>query len=146
MEFRIIKHGTPEYEEMVRLRSSVLREPIGLRFKPEELAAETDYIHIGCYKNGELAASVIHAPQPGPAVKMRQFAVRADSQREGIGGALLREAERVAKAMGYSEIFFNARSSAIGFYLKHGYKTEGEEFEEVTLPHVRMRKRLIYHV
>ena len=36
----------------------------------------------------------------------------------------------------------NARLGAEGFYAAYGYLVEGEPFEENTLPHVRMTKRL----
>jgi predicted GNAT family N-acyltransferase len=37
----------------------------------------------------------------------------------------------------------HARKTAESFYEKIGYSTYGDEFIEVTLPHVEMRKNLI---
>jgi predicted GNAT family N-acyltransferase len=37
----------------------------------------------------------------------------------------------------------HARKSATGFYEKLGYTTDGQEFLEVTLPHVVMEKLLL---
>jgi predicted GNAT family N-acyltransferase len=37
----------------------------------------------------------------------------------------------------------HARKSALGFYEKLGYTPEGDEFEEVTIPHYLMRKKLL---
>jgi predicted GNAT family N-acyltransferase len=37
----------------------------------------------------------------------------------------------------------HARKTATGFYEKLGYVISGGEFEEVTLPHVVMEKKLI---
>jgi predicted GNAT family N-acyltransferase len=36
----------------------------------------------------------------------------------------------------------HARKNAIGFYEKMGYKSSGQEFEEVTIPHFVMEKAL----
>jgi predicted GNAT family N-acyltransferase len=36
----------------------------------------------------------------------------------------------------------HARSGAEGFYLRLGYLAEGAPFDENTIPHVRMTKRL----
>jgi predicted GNAT family N-acyltransferase len=36
----------------------------------------------------------------------------------------------------------HARKSAVGFYEKLGYEIEGDEFEEVTIPHYEMQKTL----
>ena len=37
MALKIIDHGTPEYQQMVKLREDILRKPLGLQFTPEEL-------------------------------------------------------------------------------------------------------------
>jgi predicted GNAT family N-acyltransferase len=36
----------------------------------------------------------------------------------------------------------HARSNAVGFYEKVGYRTIGEQFMEVTIPHFIMEKKL----
>ena len=36
----------------------------------------------------------------------------------------------------------NARMGAEGFYAHFGYLAEGEPFDENTIPHIRMTKRL----
>ena len=43
---------------------------------------------------------------------------------------------------GYEEIVLHARETALGFYQKLGYETEGDSFTEVGLPHSAMRKKL----
>jgi predicted GNAT family N-acyltransferase len=52
-------------------------------------------------------------------------------------------AENLAKDSGGREIMMHARKTAIGFYEKLGYTAEGDEFSEVGIPHVEMRKSLI---
>ena len=37
MALKIIDHGTVEYEQMVKLRDEILRQPLGLSFTKEEL-------------------------------------------------------------------------------------------------------------
>jgi predicted GNAT family N-acyltransferase len=51
-------------------------------------------------------------------------------------------AETVARDKGYKKVMMHARKNAMGFYEKLGYKATGNEFEEVTLPHYVMEKRL----
>jgi len=36
----------------------------------------------------------------------------------------------------------HARKNAIGFYEKMGYKVKGPEFQEVSIPHYEMEKKL----
>jgi len=64
-------------------------------------------------------------------------------QGKGIGRALMQFAENIARDRGFRRITMHARKSATGFYEKLGYTVSGGEFEEVTLPHVVMEKRLI---
>jgi predicted GNAT family N-acyltransferase len=52
-------------------------------------------------------------------------------------------AENVARDAGFTSMIMNARKSAQGFYEKLGYKADGKEFIEVTIPHYEMRKNII---
>jgi ribosomal protein S18 acetylase RimI-like enzyme len=51
-------------------------------------------------------------------------------------------AETLARDKGYKKLMMHARDTAIGFYEKQGYKTLGEQFIEVSLPHHLMEKLL----
>jgi ribosomal protein S18 acetylase RimI-like enzyme len=73
---------------------------------------------------------------------MRQVAVSDKHQGLGVGRALVDFSEKYAGDNGYSKISMHARESAVGFYLKLGYEVEGEPFEEVTIPHRSMFKRI----
>ena len=68
---------------------------------------------------------------------------RQDSQREGVGSRLLAFAEAWARRGGYGMIILNARMGVEGFYRRHGYRAEGEPFDENTIPHIRMTKRTL---
>jgi predicted GNAT family N-acyltransferase len=70
------------------------------------------------------------------------MAVAKNRRREGIGARLLARAEDWARGEDYRLIVLNARLGADGFYAAHGYLAQGEPFEENTVPHVRMTKRL----
>ena len=41
-----------------------------------------------------------------------------------------------------SRLRLHARGTAVGFYLKCGYRTVGAEFLEQGIPHIRMEKEL----
>jgi ribosomal protein S18 acetylase RimI-like enzyme len=71
------------------------------------------------------------------------MAVLNNLQGKGIGRALMQFAENIARDRGFKKITMHARKTATGFYEKLGYVISGGEFEEVTLPHVVMEKRLI---
>lgn len=140
--FEIIPHGSPQYLEAVALRDLVLRQPLGLHFTPEQLAAEATEVHICAYHKGELVACLSLVPEPESKIKMRQVAVSSQQQQSGIGKQLVQFAELWAKQNNYTCIHCHARDAAVPFYLKLGYYTIGDEFIEVNIPHRYMEKKL----
>ena len=145
IEFREIIFGTDEYERSVALRHEILRKPLGLVFDPEELALEGSSHHLCAFSdNKELIACLIMVPLENKSFKMRQFAVGAAFQMQGVGKGLVAFAEQWAMAKGFGRIELHARQTAIPFYLKLDYRIQGEEFIEVTVPHCFMYKELGY--
>lgn len=138
-----IEFGTPEYDEAVRLRYQILREPLCLDYTPEQLAVEWNQHHIAAYgASGGLLGYMNLTPVDGTEVKMRQVAVAQTVQNQGVGRALVAYAEVFARRQGFEKMTLHARETAVPFYLKLGYAVVGERFEEVTLPHFKMEKRL----
>ena len=142
MALKIIDHGTSEYQEMVRLRDEILRKPLGLRFTKEELEKEKDNLLIAAYEDDTMMGCCMLVEENSKSVRLRQMAVTKETQRKGIGKALMQFAENLARDRGYERITMHARKDAVGFYEKMGYNTVGQEFQEITIPHVEMEKRL----
>lgn len=143
MALKLIDHGSPEYQQMVQLRNEILRKPLGINFDPGELDQEKDEILIGAFEEDKmLGCCMLISTEPG-TVRLRQMAVLKNLQGKGIGRALMQFAENIARDRGFRKITMHARKSATGFYEKLGYATSGEEFVEVTLPHVVMEKQLL---
>ena len=137
---RLIEHNSAAYREMVALRYRVLREPLGLNFTPEQLAAESSDVLIGAYSGERIVGSLILTRQSEQAAQMRQVAVEEILQGRGIGRIMLEFAEQEAKKRGIAEITLHARETALPFYERLGYTSFGESFQEVGLPHLEMRK------
>jgi predicted GNAT family N-acyltransferase len=142
MALKQIDHGTKEYQQMVNLRNDMLRRPLGLSFAPDELAREKEDILIGAFDEDEILACCLLTKADDKTLKLRQMAVQNNVQGKGIGASLMNFAETVARDKGYKKVTMHARKNAMGFYEKLGYKATGNEFEEVTLPHYVMEKRL----
>ena len=142
MALRMIDHGTREYQQMVNLRNEILRKPLGLTFTEEELEREKDDILMGAFEDDRLLGCCLLSPMDAGTIRLRQMAVPNNMQGKGIGRALMIFAENVARDLGYRKLCMHARKTALGFYEKLGYSVSGEEFLEVTIPHLVMEKAL----
>lgn len=142
MALKFIDFETKEYKQMVDLRMLVLRAPLGLTFSREDLEKEKNDILLGCFDEEQLEGCCLLTEIEPDTVKLRQMAVLDGLQGKGIGRALMNFAENVARDAGYKKITMHARKTAVGFYEKLGYSICSDEFEEVTVPHYIMEKKL----
>lgn len=141
MNYYQIEFGTPEYDEAVRLRYKILREPLGLDFTAEDLAKEYDQYHLGAYDaKNNLVGYLLLSPKAEHIIQMRQVAVQADLQNRGIGKGLVYYSESFVQSKGYKTMMLHARDTAVPFYEKLGYKKVGSAFEEVGIKHYKMEK------
>ena len=143
MALKQIDHGTPEYKLMVSLRDEMLRRPLGLSFTKEELEREKNDILIAAFDDDKLLGCCLLTETDSQTVRLRQMAVRNRLQGKGIGDSIIRFAETLARDKGYRKVTMHARTSAIGFYERCGYRTCSDEFVEVTIPHMVMEKWLV---
>lgn len=142
MALKQIDHGTKEYQQMVKLRNDILRQPLGLSFTEDELAREKDDILIGAFDDDEMLACCLMTKTDNQSLRLRQMAVQNNLQGKGIGASMMNFAETVARDKGYKKLTMHARKTALGFYEKLGYRVVGDEFTEVTIPHLIMEKNL----
>jgi len=68
-----------------------------------------------------------------------RMAVRNGMRGLGIGGCILETLMKNARNAGHREVFLNAQTRVLGFYVAHGYEPQGEEFLDADIPHIRMR-------
>ena len=135
--------ATPEYDESIRLRTAILRIPLGLEFKIKDLEAEYNSIHLGAYnQRRQMVGCLVLKPLEKGVYKMRQVAVVEAVQGKGVGSIMVEASEKLLRQLGGKMIELNARDTAIPFYEKLNYKKEGSEFTEVGIPHFKMIKKL----
>ena len=135
--------GSDLYRRSVALREAILRAPLGLELTREELADDAGRRHFCATFDGDVIGTVSLKRLDSETLQLRQMAVAENRRRERIGAALLARAEDWARFEGYRLIVLHARIGAEGFYAKHGYLADGEPFDENTIPHVRMTKRML---
>ena len=140
MDFRQFKPGSHEYDASLVLRQRILREPLGLNIKSENLKEEETQLHFGFFEDVYILACVIAVPLENGQAKIRQMAVCEEMQGKGLGSKLLLSCLDSLLEKGFTEIVLNARKSALKFYQKHGFEICSEEFIEVKIPHYKMKK------
>ncbi len=138
--FKVVKYGGDEHAEAIALRKEVLYEARGI--STADYNEEDRHIQIVGFSDGIIIATCSLVPDDDHC-RMRYVAIKNDIQGAGIGSKMLVFFEEQARNQGFKSIYCHARDTAINFYTKNGYKTEGEMFEQVTIPHVKMRKILI---
>jgi GNAT superfamily N-acetyltransferase len=143
LTIREVAHGSPEYWETAELRNSILRKPIGLQFSAEDVEAEKRYHHLACYCGDRLAACLMLDPLADGDIRMRQVAVAADLQRQGVGTFLVEYSETWARDAGFQRMTLHARETAVSFYERLSYSKLGDPFREVTITHWAMAKPLM---
>jgi len=135
--------ATPLYDEMIRLRDRILREPLGLEFTVKDLSSEYKDIHLGCYDDqAQLLGCCVLVDQENGELKMRQVAVDIPFQKKGVGKLLVEATEKYGQLNKFNKVVLNARKTAVPFYTKLAYKKNGKEFEEVGISHFKMEKEL----
>lgn len=144
MNIRQIEYASEEYDEMVSLRSRILRIPLGLTFSEQDLDKDKHDFLFGSFSpdSKQLVACCILTPLNEDIIQLRQMAVDSSCQSAGLGSELLAFVERFALQKGFSYLYLHARKTAVDFYKKNGYCIEGSQFTEVGIPHLQMKKIL----
>ena len=131
----------PRYGDWLALRQRILRDPLGLRYAGEDVAAEADDRHLLQFgEEGNLLGGLAVRIDPAEPRrwKIRQVAVDEPWQRRGIGRRLMKFAMDAARVEGAGEIVLHSRAAVIAFYEALGFRVVGEAFEEVGIPHRKM--------
>lgn len=129
------------------LRHAVLRgptRPMSASHYPQDLLPET--FHLAIRDELTVLGCATFFPQPLPAElsgnagrawRLRGMAVAAKRQGQGLGSSLLRFGLAEIAGRRGTLLWCNARTSAVGFYLNHGFTVVGDEFLiENGIPHV----------
>lgn len=77
-----------------------------------------------------------------PDGQIGRMAVLKEHRKYGVGAALLDHACEKARQLGFTSVWLNAQTHALGFYERAGFVAEGEEFDEAGIRHRRMTRQL----
>ena len=141
MHFREFPHGSNDYQSACELRDDVLRKPLGLALKPEDIAAEKNDLHFGLFDEGnQIMGCIVGTPLSTEKIHLRQMCIAQDYQAKGNGRRLIADTEERLKTKGFNQLVIHAKKDVAGFYERLGYSIEGDEFIEVGIVHLTMLK------
>ena len=81
-------------------------------------------------------------PMRGTIAKIGRMAVLPAERRRGIGRRLLEAALDLARREGIGRAELSAQEYVVPFYLRAGFRVEGERYEEAGIAHRRMGREL----
>ena len=74
-----------------------------------------------------------------PTGKIGRVAVLPQHRGTGVGEAIMGHLVNQATELGFTQVYLHSQTTAVGFYERLGFRAEGSEFDEVGIPHRRMR-------
>ena len=131
------------YQQSLALREQVLLLPLGRKLDAHDLAGEAQQWHLALVQDQDILACLVIKPEQRPLAKLRQMAVQPAMQGQGLGQRLVLAVEQWLISQGFDQVKLDARLTALGFYQRLGYESQGKPFEQVGIPHVLMNKRLV---
>jgi predicted GNAT family N-acyltransferase len=139
---------TTEASAILKVRLDILRKGMTLDDCHFSGDNNPESIHFAALDNDKIIGCCTLTVNPQSAIKnsyyqLRGMAVLDNYQGMGVGQKLLHAAEAKLIKLGNKVLWFNARTSAVGFYQKYGYQVLGNEFEiEGVGPHYKMFKEI----
>ena len=125
-------------DDLRAIRESVFIEE---QHVPKEL--EWDGLDPGCtHALATIGATAVATARLTPQGQIGRMAVLREFRGRGIGSQLLAAVIEQARRAGHTEVFLHAQVSVIGFYERHGFVAEGENFMDAGIQHRTMRLSL----
>ena len=126
-----------EDAQQLRIEVFVIEQGVPIELEWDE--GDEVSIHAVAYDDAGLAIATGRLLPDGHIGRM---AVRQSARGNGIGSQVLKTLLAVAAREGHTELVLHAQLHAWGFYERHGFVGEGEEFMEAGIAHKRMRLKL----
>jgi predicted GNAT family N-acyltransferase len=130
-----------EVSAALALRSRVFCGEQGVSFEADQDGRDPEATHIVAVDEGDVIGTC-RLLFRGEVARLGRLAVEPDRRGDGIGAAILREADRVAVDAGAESIALHAQTYAQSLYEHAGYREYGPTFVEEGIEHVAMEKRL----
>lgn len=100
---------------------------------------DADCMHAIAYDD---AGKAIGTGRLLPEGHIGRMAVVKEWRRQGVGAALLEALIAEARKRGHKEVVLSAQLQAAEFYRSHGFEAEGKVYQEASILHQTMRRKL----
>lgn len=107
-----------------------------------EMDEDNNGYHFGAFLDNVLVG-VVSLFNKGDDWQFRKLAVSDKVQMQGIGTQLLNYVIAFVEQEEGTRLWCNARLSATGFYVKHGFSQTGEVFQRNEVDYIIMQKYLL---
>jgi predicted GNAT family N-acyltransferase len=138
---RIDRAGPDDLAHCLELRRQVFVVEQGVPLELECDGQDEDCAHL-IARLGDRVAGTARLRAVAGGAKAERVAVPAELRGRGLGRALMRALEALARERGHARLSLHAQESAVPFYLDLDYVPEGAPFEEAGIPHQGMSKQL----
>ncbi|MGJ9383899.1 GNAT family N-acetyltransferase [Salipaludibacillus sp. CF4.18] len=137
----LVARTVEELRDVYDVRRQVFIEEQGVPAEIEVDEKEKESIHLVAY----------HDNQPIGAGRLRleenygkaeRVCILSEMRGKGLGAALMKEMEQVAREHGMDKLKLNAQTHAESFYKGIGYATVSDTFYDAGILHVTMEKKL----
>lgn len=147
---KYIRYGSEEYKQTLKLRDEVMRKPLGRSIYDEDTSCEENQIVIGAFETNSMVTNLLIGcgvlSYKGDNTWMVEYlCVDTVLQKKGVGSALMKCLEKIARDRGAEILSLDSRIGAIDFYQRFGFIQKGEIFHKEIAPggHVYMEKQLM---
>jgi predicted GNAT family N-acyltransferase len=113
----------------------------GVSVEADRDGRDPEAVHLVAIENGRVIGTC-RLLFRGRVARLGRLAVEPAERGQGVAGAILREADRVARDGGADRISLHAQTYALTLYERGGYAERGARFMEEGIEHVAMEKVL----
>lgn len=129
------------------VRTRVFVEEQGFQDEFDVIDESPDTIHVTLYVDGKIAGcSRVFPDGDHPEKRGRwmfgRLSILPEMRQRGLGSALLRESERIARSAGAIEMHLHAQCRVAAFYERAGYHSYGSPELDEHVEHIWMKKTL----
>ncbi|MDD2472948.1 MULTISPECIES: GNAT family N-acetyltransferase [unclassified Methanoculleus] len=139
-----LEFGSEKYEQTVLLRDKVMRKPLGLSIKNDDLSFERYATVLAVFESDTILGTGTFVSEDEGTAKIRYLCVDPELQKSGVGRAIIEDIEQRSKRHGIRKICLESRVTAMGFYKNLGYREYGDTYlmNEAPVDHIWMEKKL----